>query len=41
MLNKRFFSLVLASILILSFVFSSVVVSAQGGGTTVYLPVIL
>ncbi|HOZ39074.1 MAG TPA: ABC transporter substrate-binding protein [Anaerolineaceae bacterium] len=41
MLKKRFFSLVLASILILSFVFSSVVVSADGGGTTIFLPVIL
>lgn len=41
MLKKRSFSLILASILILSFVFGSVVVSAQEGGTTVYLPAIL
>ncbi len=41
MLKKRFFSLVLVSILILSLVFGSVVVSAQGGGTTVFLPAIL
>lgn len=40
MLKKRFFSLVLASILILSFVFGSVV-SANGGGTTIFLPAIL
>lgn len=40
MLKKRFFSLVLASVLILSFVFSSVIVSAQGGGTTIFLPAI-
>lgn len=41
MLKKHFFSLILISILILSFVFSSVVVSAQGGGTTIFLPTIL
>jgi ABC-type transport system substrate-binding protein len=40
MLKKRFFSLVFSSILILSIVFSSVV-SADGGGTTVFLPAIL
>lgn len=39
MLKKRFFSLVLASILILSFVFGSVA-SANGGGTTIFLPAI-
>ena len=41
MLTKRIACLVLASILILSFVFSSVVVSADGGGTTVFLPAII
>jgi len=37
---KRSITLVLVSILILSFLFSSMAVSAEGGGTTTYLPII-
>lgn len=40
MLNRRFISMLLASIFFLSSLFGSIAASAQGGDTTVYLPMI-